>query len=477
MLKVGGTARTFGLSTEKTAALADAFIALGKEPEVAGTAINAMLSKLQTANVQEKKFKKALASIGFSASEMGTMVRNDAQGAIMKLLETLEKLDKKRRAEVLTQLFGQEYQDDIGLLVTGLDNYRKALSLVAKEENYAGSVQREFANRSATTANELKLLKNRSDEVQQNFGRGLNPAIKQVSRSLAPVVDSISDWTAANPELTAGIGLVAGGVLALKVAILAQSFAFNKLTESIIKANVALGNFNATQAAGTLASPVGMPDIGRGLVPQIGKSPGRFGKWLGKIPGGGKALAAGAALSGMLGRVPGSKAIGGMFGSIGGGLAKAGGALGKVPGGKVVGGFLKRFGPVGALLTAASLSGALMSGDSKEIGGELGGFGGMLAGGAAGAAVGSVIPGIGTAIGGIIGSIVGGIGGDQLGRVLAEKVESQVDSKTAEAVKPKKDTLEVSMKLDFQGRPQITGVRMNGDKDLKFRADMGMMPE
>ena len=60
MQRIGGQAKQFGLATEQAAALSAAFISLGKSPEVAGTAINALLTKLQTANVQSDDFKEAL---------------------------------------------------------------------------------------------------------------------------------------------------------------------------------------------------------------------------------------------------------------------------------------------------------------------------------------------------------------------------------------------------------------------------------
>lgn len=54
--RVGGVAKQFGLTELQTASLSSAFIALGRTPEVAGTAINGMLTKLMTADKQGKKF-------------------------------------------------------------------------------------------------------------------------------------------------------------------------------------------------------------------------------------------------------------------------------------------------------------------------------------------------------------------------------------------------------------------------------------
>jgi len=55
---VGGTAKQFGLDIKETSSLVNAFISLGKQPAKAATAINALLSKLQTAEGQGKSLKQ-----------------------------------------------------------------------------------------------------------------------------------------------------------------------------------------------------------------------------------------------------------------------------------------------------------------------------------------------------------------------------------------------------------------------------------
>ncbi|WP_264336841.1 phage tail tape measure protein, partial [Wolbachia endosymbiont (group B) of Chorthippus brunneus] len=156
--RIGGTARQFGLTAVEAGALASSFISLGKAPEKAGTAINAMLSKLQTASKQGGNFQKAFQVLKINAQEFEKAIGKNAQGTLLKFLETVAKLDKQERSSVLFDLFGLEYQDDIALLTGSLDEYRKSLRLI--NEEYHGSMQREFENRANTTANNLQLLKN-----------------------------------------------------------------------------------------------------------------------------------------------------------------------------------------------------------------------------------------------------------------------------------------------------------------------------
>uniref|UniRef100_UPI002106C075 phage tail tape measure protein n=1 Tax=Wolbachia endosymbiont of Atemnus politus TaxID=2682840 RepID=UPI002106C075 len=108
---VGGTAKQFGFDIKQTSSLVNAFISLGKQPAKAATAINALLSKLQTAEGQSKEFKAALEDMGITAEEMTQRISRNGQDALLYFFETLEKVGKQERSQILLNLFGQEYQD------------------------------------------------------------------------------------------------------------------------------------------------------------------------------------------------------------------------------------------------------------------------------------------------------------------------------------------------------------------------------
>ena len=113
LTRMGGTAKQFGLTAEQASALASTMLSMGVSSQVAGTGINALLSKLQTANVQGKAFQDALAGMGISAEKLAADIAANPQKALTEFLHTLEKLDGQDRAETLAKLFGIEYQDDI----------------------------------------------------------------------------------------------------------------------------------------------------------------------------------------------------------------------------------------------------------------------------------------------------------------------------------------------------------------------------
>lgn len=77
-----------------------------------------------------------------------------------------------------------EYQDDVALLVESLNEYKKAVNMINDEIKFAGSMQREFANRANTTANNLQLLKNSLAEVGMNLGSVLLAPLNAIVKML-----------------------------------------------------------------------------------------------------------------------------------------------------------------------------------------------------------------------------------------------------------------------------------------------------
>jgi len=359
--RIGGVARQFGLGAEQAAALADAFIALGKPPEVAATAINALLNKLQTASEQGEKFQSALDEIGLSADGLQQAIGDDAQGALTDFLARVGQLDKQTRAGILMRLFGQEYADDIALLTGSLEQYQKALALVGERTQFAGSMEREFQNRANTTANRLQLLQQRWDALQMRLGERLLPVLESLTNALGPIIDAIGKFIEDSPGATKWMMLLAGGVGAI----------------SLVVAPLITGLASAAAGIAWLTYVIKKLRMESSLTAASGRGKGG-GLW-GRLKGMGKYLK-------------------GKAGWIGAGL----GAI-----------------SIGSTLLDKSQSAGEKAGEITQ---SLGGIGGSLAGAAAGAALGSVVPVIGTAIGGLLGSIVGGLSGDWVGGKLGNVI-------------------------------------------------------
>lgn len=279
MARIGGTAKQFGLAADKAAALADAFIALGKPPEVAATAINAMLQKLQTAQSQGKGFQTALEGIGTSADEMAANIAANPQQALTDFLHKLEGLDKQSRALILSELFGTEYSDDIALLVGSLGEYEKALGLVNDQAQIQGAMQKEAAAALNTAEGQINKAKAAVSNMAGELGNALLPILKITASSVETVATAIGDFTKDFPVLSklavyfaaARIAMEAysavvrlGGATALK-SLVSQKAAVDALTVSYGKAGLAAKEYGISAAAAGAAQSRGVSGLASGL--------------------------------------------------------------------------------------------------------------------------------------------------------------------------------------------------------------------
>lgn len=226
MGRIAGVSKMFGLSEIQAASLANAFISLGKAPEVAGTAINGMLTKLATADKQGAKFQRALAQIGTDAASIKDLINNNAQGTLIGFLKAIEQMPKKDQMGTLVDLFGLEYADDIATMVGSLDQYIKSVELVGTKKSYSGSMDKEFATRADTTANRLILLKNSMVELGVGVGETLRPALNDILETITPMIHSASEWVQKNQGLVRSIATVVVGLIGLKVASLGVRYGF-----------------------------------------------------------------------------------------------------------------------------------------------------------------------------------------------------------------------------------------------------------
>ena len=233
--RIGGTAKVMGLSAENAAALGSAFLAMGKAPEVAGTAINSLFTKLLAPEKQSASFRNALEEIGLSAEELKDSIQNNPQKGIEEFLETLAGIDKGDKMGVLSGLFGAEFGDDMALLVEGLNNYKKAVEL-ANDKDKVGSLQREFETRAATTENALTLLKSSVLNLGITIGSILLPPLNAIIGIIKPIINGFATLCETFPRIS---GVVVGAVAAFGSFIVASAglgFVLNLVHLNILKA-------------------------------------------------------------------------------------------------------------------------------------------------------------------------------------------------------------------------------------------------
>lgn len=238
--RVGGVAKQFGLTELQTASLANAFISLGKTPEIAGTAINGMLTKLSTADRQGGKFQRTLKNMGISAQELKANIAKNGEQALVDFLKQLNKLPKAEQMGALVDLFGLEYADDVAVLAGNIEAYEKSIRALKETGSdgkplFAGSMDKEFAARSATTANNVQLLKNQLMHLAISIGSVMLPAVNSLVAGLKPWVDYFIRLSEAHPELVQNVYKLIAALVGFKAGSLIVRYLFSFLTTGALQ--------------------------------------------------------------------------------------------------------------------------------------------------------------------------------------------------------------------------------------------------
>ena len=230
--RIGPLGEIAGLASGQIAALGATMAGVGVEQEVAATGIKNFMLAMTKGTAATKSQALAFKSLRLDSKKVAKAMQQDAQGTILDLLDRVQQVDPAARAGLLTQLFGSESVTAISPLLTNLDLLKSNLQKVGDEKKYGGSMDKEYASRAATTANNLQLLRNGADNVARAIGAALLPGINSVVDELRPFVSRLAELIKQNPKFVKGLAAagIAFGVLttaglvaaaAIKIASLA----------------------------------------------------------------------------------------------------------------------------------------------------------------------------------------------------------------------------------------------------------------
>lgn len=212
--RTAGITASVGMSFKDAAALGSTFLTLGASAEVAATATNAMIRELAIATQQPKRFQEGLKALGLEAGAIQKGMAKNATQTLQQVLEAIKKLPQSEQLSVTTQLFGKEYGDDAAKLAANIGEYRRQLEL-ANSVKGQGSMQREADIRAEALSARLQMAKNRAFNLAAELGETLRPALVNLIDGFNRVVERITNWVKANPELAFGILKVVSGIAAL----------------------------------------------------------------------------------------------------------------------------------------------------------------------------------------------------------------------------------------------------------------------
>lgn len=229
MRRIGSLGGQAGMAVKPMTALSATLVSMKVPPEQAATGIKNFLLAMTSGNAATKQQSIAFRKLGFDTVELAKAMQEDAPNAVLSLLNSLKKLPKHEQLSTMLTLFGKESLDVISPLLPQLDLVTRNLEICADETQYAGAIAKEAGVRWQSTAGQLQILKNKTNEVAINLGSALLPAINDTIAGVSPLITNFAKFTKENPEVVKNIVGTAGALLGLKMTTLAARYAINGL--------------------------------------------------------------------------------------------------------------------------------------------------------------------------------------------------------------------------------------------------------
>lgn len=226
--EVGPLMKSTGMATQDIAALAATLEASGAAPDKAATAMKNFLKVIAAGPAALTDERKSIYKyLQLDPAELQKQLQTDAKGAIMRVLEALQRVRPEERNSISTLLFGDDSLMAIMPLLTRIDTLRDAFRIA--NSDVAGSVDQEYANRMKTTATSLAKVTQSARNLGITVGTALLPVVGAAAEGGASVLGVIRDLARRFPRLTGVVMGAGAGVAALAVGGVALGLVLNVL--------------------------------------------------------------------------------------------------------------------------------------------------------------------------------------------------------------------------------------------------------
>lgn len=256
--RIGPLGSVGGVASGEIAALGASLVGSGVTSEIAATGIKNLILALVSGESATKSQNEAFAALGLNAVDMAKYMQKDARGAILSVLEAVQRLDKEQQASVMAELFGKESISAIAPLLSNLDALKTNFDAVSDASKYAGSMEKEFQTRAETTANAMELMNNSIYRTKVAIGQGLLPAIAPVASVVADAATAVGNFATEYPNLTGAVLGGTGALFGVSAAASAFMWALNGARLALFGtktafgiAGAALGKYNILIKTGT----------------------------------------------------------------------------------------------------------------------------------------------------------------------------------------------------------------------------------
>lgn len=252
--RIGPLAKVAGVTAGQVAALGSTLRGMGVQNEIAATGIKNLFLTLSAGKSATKAQRGVFKQLGYTSSEVAKSMQLDSRKTMTVILKQIGKLKKADQTAALSQLFGKEVVGSIAPLLNNLDQLEKNFDAVADKTKYAGSMQKEFDARAATTANQMILFRNQITSLGVTIGSVLLPAVNSVLKTVGPWIGKITKLAEEHPVVTKAIIMTAAALVTMRVATFAAGFAFTFLRGGALRIVGALAGARAQMALTTVAT-------------------------------------------------------------------------------------------------------------------------------------------------------------------------------------------------------------------------------
>ena len=254
MNRVSGISGIAKITEKNMAALGSTLQTAGAGEEGSATAVNAIFTRLSSAT-KKKPVRGALKAMGLDASQVELGMAKDAQGTLMKIVETVKKMPEQKRLGFIADLVGTEHTKTLALLASNTEEWRRQIEL-ANSQAAKGSMGREFDTRMKALSSTWGIFKNQLFNLNATIGNALAPTLDNLMRKIGGIVETIRNWIIAHPKLSSNlmifIGAIGGSLTIFGAFATILSFVLYpvaRLFLGLSKLNILLPKFRSSMAS------------------------------------------------------------------------------------------------------------------------------------------------------------------------------------------------------------------------------------
>ena len=210
MNRVSGISGIAKITEKNMAALGSTLQTAGAGEEDSATAVNAIFTRLSSAT-KKKPVRGALKAMGLDASQVELGMAKDAQGTLMKIVETVKKMPEQKRLGFIADLVGTEHTKTLALLASNTEEWRRQIEL-ANSQAAKGSMGREFDTRMKALSSTWGIFKNQLFNLNATIGNALAPTLDNLMKKIGGIVETVRNWIIAHPKLSSNLMIFIGAI-------------------------------------------------------------------------------------------------------------------------------------------------------------------------------------------------------------------------------------------------------------------------